>query len=70
MASLRKYFKLMEEHPQLFTGEPKKPKGEAIQNFEILGLDELEKWIFNGQITDWFTIMAFLMFEKKYKEGK
>ena len=46
-------------------GEPQKSADEAIQKIELLELSELENWIFSGQITDWFTIMAFLMCKSK-----
>lgn len=50
---------------ELENGEPSKPTGEAIQHIELIKLDELENWIFTGKITDWFTIMAFMMYKNQ-----
>ena len=52
-------------YAELDEGKPQKPADEAIQKIEFLNLDELENWIFSGQITDWFTIMAFLMVKRR-----
>ncbi|MBC7879148.1 MAG: NUDIX hydrolase [Anaerolineales bacterium] len=52
-------------YAELNEGEPQKPADEAIQKIELLNLDELENWIFSGQITDWFTIMAYIMYKRK-----
>lgn len=54
-------------YAELENGKPRKPVDEAIQTIELVNLDKLENWIVNGQITDWFTIMAYLMYKKLFK---
>lgn len=51
-------------YAELEEGEPRIPADEAIQKIEFVNSAELENWIINGQITDWFTIMAFLCYKK------
>lgn len=46
-------------------GEPHTQDGEAIQKIELIGLKELEARIMDGDITDWFTVLAFLMAQKR-----
>lgn len=50
-------------YAKLEDGQPRKPVDEAIQKIELINLDELENWIIKGQITDWFTIMAYIMYK-------
>lgn len=52
-------------YAELEVGEPRIPVDEAIQNIELINLNELENWIVRGQITDWFTIMAYMMYKSK-----
>lgn len=46
-------------------GEPHTQDGEAIQKIELIGFKELEARIMDGDITDWFTVLAFLMAQKR-----
>lgn len=45
-------------------GKSHRPSGEAIQNIELIELSELENWVFSGQITDWFTLIAYMQYKK------
>lgn len=51
-------------YAELEDGEPRIPVDEAIQKIELVNLDEIENWMVSGQITDWFTIIAFLCYKK------
>lgn len=51
-------------YAELENGEPRIPADEAIQKIESIDLDELENWIISGQITDWFTIIAYMQYKK------
>ncbi|MEW6093085.1 MAG: NUDIX hydrolase [Chloroflexota bacterium] len=52
-------------YAELKKGMPRKPTDEAIQKIELVSLEELGNWIISGKITDWYTIMAYLMCKNK-----
>lgn len=45
-------------------GKPRLSKEEAIQDIAKITISELEEWILTGKITDWCTIMSFLMYKR------
>ncbi len=52
-------------YAEMEEGQPQTQDGEAVQKIELIDIKELENWILNSEITDWFTILTFLMAQKK-----
>ena len=52
-------------YAELQEGEPQNQDGEAIQRIDLLDIVDLDNWIMSGKITDWFTILTFLMAKNK-----
>jgi ADP-ribose pyrophosphatase len=52
-------------YAEMQDGEPHIREDEAIQRIELVDINELEDWILTGKITDWFTLLAFLMAQKR-----
>jgi ADP-ribose pyrophosphatase len=52
-------------YAEMQAGEPHNQDGEAIQKIELLVIQELENWISDSKVTDWFTILTFLMAKNK-----
>lgn len=52
-------------YAEMEDGESHTQDGEAVQKIELVGLKELEARIMDGDITDWFTVLAFLMAQKR-----
>ncbi|MEW6030460.1 MAG: NUDIX hydrolase [Chloroflexota bacterium] len=52
-------------YAEMEDGQPQTKDGEAIQKIELIDIREVGEWILNNKITDWFTIIAFLMAEKR-----
>jgi ADP-ribose pyrophosphatase len=56
-------------YAELEKGKSRIPAAEAIQKIELINLNELENWIISGQITDWFTIIAYMMYKNNKAIG-
>jgi ADP-ribose pyrophosphatase len=52
-------------YAEMDDGEPQTQDGEAIQKIELIDIKDVDEWILNNKITDWFTIIAFLMAQKR-----
>jgi ADP-ribose pyrophosphatase len=52
-------------YAEMEAGKPHNQDGEAIQKIELIDIKELDDWISSSKITDWFTILTFLMAHKK-----
>lgn len=50
---------------ELIQGETKPDIGEGISKCEFIPLREFEKWLLEGQITDWFATITYLMCKNK-----
>lgn len=52
-------------YAEIQDGEPHNNDDEGIQRIESIAIKELEEWISSSKITDWFTILTFLMAKNK-----
>jgi ADP-ribose pyrophosphatase len=48
-------------YAEMQRGEPHLQDDEPMQRIELVTIKELESWISRSKITDWFTILTFLM---------
>ncbi len=52
-------------YAEMQEGKPQNQDGEPIQRIESIAIRELEDWITRSKITDWFTVLTFLMAKNK-----